>query len=145
VGDARLELGKVAHDSYDVLAVDAFSSDAIPMHLMTQEAFELYDDVVKEDGLVLVHITNRFIDLVPVLAALVRDQGWAAAVRDDIPAAADASRLGYAQSRWVALSADPDALDARLAQVGGDWRPVPAGGDVQPWTDDHASVLPLLG
>ena len=50
VGDARLELGKVADDTYDVLAIDAFSSDAIPMHLMTREAFDLYDRVVRTTG-----------------------------------------------------------------------------------------------
>ncbi len=143
VGDARLELGKVEPDAYDVLAVDAFSSDAIPMHLMTREAFDLYDRVVRDRGLLLVHITNRFIDLEPVLAGLVRE-GWAAALLDDEPSTADQRTHGYAHSRWVALSRTPGQLDARLAQVGGDWQPVSTEHGSQLWTDDHASVLGLL-
>ena len=124
VGDARLELGKVADDTYDVLAVDAFSSDAIPMHLMTREAFDLYDRVVTDDGLVLVHITNRFLDLEPVLAGLTEDAGWSAAVRDDTPDPARVEQFGLTHSKWVALSRTPGELDERLAQVGGDWRPL---------------------
>ena len=144
VGDARLELGKMAPDSYDLLAVDAFSSDAIPMHLMTREAFELYDRVVRDDGLLLVHITNKYLSLEPVLASLVGDAGWTAAVRADTPAQADAEHFGYVPSRWVALSRTPGQLDARLAQVGGEWRELVGDDRIRPWTDDYASVLPLL-
>ena len=143
VGDARLELGKVPDDTYDVLAVDAFSSDAIPMHLMTREAFDLYDRVVKDDGLVLVHITNRFLDLEPVLAGLTEDAGWSAAVRDDTPSTGNREQRGQTDSTWVALSREPGELDRRLAQIGGDWRPLSDGG-ARLWTDDYASVLPLL-
>jgi hypothetical protein len=65
-------------------------------------------------------------------------------VRDDDPSAEDATRLGYATSRWVALSPRPDQLAAQVAEVGGEWRQVVPGDDAQSWTDDHASVLPLL-
>ena len=143
VGDARLELGRAAPGSYDVLVVDAFSSDAIPMHLMTREAFELYDHVLRDGGLVLVHITNRFMDLEPVLAGLVRHEGWAAALLDDVPSPTEVAELGRTQSRWVALSRSQAVLDDRLARAGGDWRPV-ATGEAVLWTDDHASVLTLL-
>ncbi len=103
-GDARLELTKLPEDSFDLLAVDAFSSDAIPMHLMTREAFDGYDRVVRDGGLVLVHITNRFIDLEPVLRALVERRGWSAAVRESHPSEADMRERAYAPSLWVALS-----------------------------------------
>jgi hypothetical protein len=142
-GDARLELGKVPSSSFDLLAVDAFSSDAIPMHLMTREAFEVYDRVVRPDGLVLVHITNRFLDLEPVLRALVEDQGWSAAVHESHPSASEMRTRAYAPSLWVALSRTPGALDGQLARVGGTWRPLETG-EVRPWSDDFASVLPLL-
>ena len=144
VGDARLELGKVADDTYDVLVVDAFSSDAIPMHLMTREAFDLYDRVVRDHGLLLVHITNRFLDLAPVLAGLTKDAGWSAAVREDTPDTARSAELGLSNSTWVALTREPGGLDARLAQVGGDWRRLSDDEGPRLWTDDHASVLPLL-
>jgi hypothetical protein len=144
VGDARLELGKVSPDTYDVLAVDAFSSDAIPMHLMTREAFALYDRVVTDDGLVLVHITNKFMDLEPVLASLVSEAGWSAAVLADVPDRAGSERFGTVPSRWVALSRTPGVLDSRLDRMGGDWRELGADEGIRPWTDDYASVLPLL-
>jgi hypothetical protein len=142
-GDARLELEKVPDDSFDVLAVDAFSSDAIPMHLMTREAFDVYDRVVRDDGLVLVHITNRFIDLEPVLRALVQDQGWSAAVHESHPSASEVRSRAYASSEWVALSRTSGALDDQLREVGGDWTPL-GSGEARPWSDDFASVLPLL-
>ena len=144
VGDARLELGGVPDDTYDVLAVDAFSSDAIPMHLMTREAFDLYDRVVREDGVLLVHITNRFMDLQPVLRALVTDGGWSAAVRADQPSAEDARTKQSQFSMWVALSHTPGVLDERLEAVGGSWKPLDDSRGSRPWTDDFASVLPLL-
>jgi hypothetical protein len=143
VGDARLELGKVPDDSFDLLAVDAFSSDAIPMHLMTREAFDVYDRVVRDDGLVLVHITNRFMDLEPVLRALVERQGWTAAVHDSDPSESDRRTRAYAPSLWVAMSRTPGALDGQLEEIGGTWRPLETG-EVRPWSDDFASVLPLL-
>lgn len=143
VGDARLELRRTAPDSYDVLVVDAFSSDAIPMHLMTREAFDHYDAVLRDDGLVLVHITNRFMDLEPVLAGLVRYEGWSASLLDDDPAASEVAQLGRTQSRWVALSRSPGILDAQLAKADGDWRSV-QDDEVRLWTDDHTSVIPLL-
>ena len=142
-GDARLELGKVPSNTFDLLAVDAFSSDAIPMHLMTREAFDVYDRVVRPDGLVLVHITNRFLDLEPVLRALVEDHGWSAAVHESHPSDSDMRERAYAPSLWVALSRTPGALDDQLARVGGTWRPLESG-EVRPWSDDFASVLPLL-
>jgi hypothetical protein len=143
VGDARLQLGTVADDAFDVLAVDAFSSDAIPMHLMTREAFDVYDRVVRDDGLVLVHITNRFIDLEPVLRALVDDRGWSAAVHESHPSDSDMLTRAYAPSLWVALSRTPDGLGGQLREVGGEWRPL-QDAEVRPWSDDFASVLPLL-
>ncbi len=114
------------------------------MHLMTREAFDLYDRVVRDDGLLLVHITNRFLDLEPVLAGLTKDAGWSAAVRDDEPDAARTDLLGVTSSKWVALTRQPGELDARLAQIGGDWRPLSDDRGARLWTDDYASVLPLL-
>ena len=106
-------------DSFDVLAVDAFSSDAIPMHLMTREAFETYDRVVRDEGVVLVHITNRFfIDLEPVLRALVVDGGWSAAVREDNPDTEDAEKQATTPSMWVALTRSEQLLHAMTQTPG---------------------------
>jgi len=67
MGDARLTLEKEAPENFDVLAVDAFSSDAIPVHLLTYEAMQLYFRHIKPDGILAVHVSNRYLDLQPVV------------------------------------------------------------------------------
>ena len=143
VGDARLRLEGTPTDAFDVLVVDAFSSDSIPMHLMTREAFDLYDRVVRDDGIVMVHITNRFMHLEPVLGALT-DHGWAAEVRENYPDRAAVDRHAETASVWVAMSSSPERLGRHVDEVGGAWRPLVDGGHPQPWTDDFASVVPLI-
>ena len=140
LGDARIDLARMPHASLDVLAVDAFSSDAIPLHLLTDEAFGVYLDTLGPRGLLLVHISNRFIELEPVLAAVAKKRGLAVAKRDDNPA----DRTFQTPSTWVALSRDP-ATVAALAKA----RPDTAWGKLMApaptvWTDDHASILPFI-
>jgi SAM-dependent methyltransferase len=140
LGDARLDLERMAAGSLDLLAVDAFSSDAIPLHLLTDQAFGSYLKVLGPRGLLLVHISNRFIELEPVLAALARERGLAVAKRDDNPY----DRTFLAPSTWVALSRDP-AVIAALGKARPD---APWAGLMPPaprvWTDDHASILPFV-
>ena len=140
IGDARIELARMPGGSLDVLAVDAFSSDAIPLHLLTNEAFGVYFDVLAPRGLLLVHISNRYIELEPVLAAIGKRQGLTFAKRDDNPS----DRTYVTPSTWVALSRDP-AIIAALGKAtpSTPWTPLlpPAG---QVWSDDHASILPHL-
>lgn len=140
LGDARLELAKAEPGSLDILAVDAFSSDAIPLHLLTDEAFGVYLRALSPKGLLLVHISNRYIELEPVLAAIARKRGLAAAVRDDNPA----DRSVLTPSSWVVLTRDPAQLKALAAQrPDAPWEKLdpPARGL---WTDDHASILPYV-
>ncbi len=140
IGDARLELGKLPANAFDVLVIDAFSSDAIPMHLLTREALRVYLKALGPHGLMLLHISNRYIDLAPVVAANARAEGLAVLSRLDIPA--DTER--YTPSRWIAVSQDAATLD-RMARARPDmpWT-VPHEGSAQPWTDDHASILPYI-
>lgn len=140
LGDARLELAKAAPGSLDVLAVDAFSSDAIPLHLLTDEAFGVYLRALSPKGLLVVHISNRYIELEPVLSAIARERGLTAAVRDDNPA----DRVALTPSSWVVLTRDPGQLKALAAQRGdAPWNKLePPARDV--WTDDHASILPYV-
>ena len=138
IGDARLELAKVPRSSFDILVVDAFSSDAIPLHLLTGEAHEVYFRALAPDGLLLVHISNRFVDLHPVLAAVARDRGLASALRRDRP---DDPVL--TASDWVVLSRDADKLAVLTAADGGGWEPLGPAADVV-WRDDYASILPHL-
>jgi hypothetical protein len=77
LGDARLRLAEEAPNSMDILAVDAFSSDAVPMHLLTREALAVYGKAVQQDGIVLFHISNRYLDLKPVIADLAGERRMA--------------------------------------------------------------------
>ncbi|MBI0474987.1 hypothetical protein D9601_06385 [Sphingomonas sp. MA1305] len=140
LGDARVSLSRSPADSLDLLALDAFSSDAIPMHLMTREAFATYARVLSERGLLLVHISNRFLDLEPVVAAAARAGGWHAAEYYFQPSSLDPDA---SPSQWIAMSRDRAALDA---VTGGDpdWRAIVGRPGVPAWTDDYSTILPLL-
>ena len=140
IGDARIELAKARPGSVDLLAIDAFSSDAIPLHLLTDEAFGVYLQALSPRGVLLVHISNRYIDLEPALSATVRARGLHAALRDDEPP--EGTEL--TGSSWVAISRDPAQLKAmaRLAPAL-PWTPLkPPAPSV--WSDDHASILPFI-
>jgi hypothetical protein len=150
IGDARLKLQEVDEASLDLLAIDAFSSDAIPLHLLTREAFAVYDRAIQDDGIVLVHISNRFINLEPVLAALTREgRGWHAMLRYDEPDQRDMA-LARTGSIWVAMARSEAPLTA-LAQLTnglpggrGSWQELDRTTQSRLWTDDYASVMPLL-
>lgn len=144
LGDARLSLSRY-RSAFDLLAVDAFSSDAIPLHLMTAEAFETYARALKPGGLLLVHISNRHLDLEPVVAAIAQQQGWHGLVRNYDPPKAQPSGIMYTRSEWIMLSHDKAAIQ-RIVDIGkqADWRPLHARPGFVPWTDSYASVLPLL-
>jgi SAM-dependent methyltransferase len=136
LGDARLTLAKEASDSFDLIIMDAFTSDAVPVHLLTKEAIELFLDKVKPDGIVLLHISNRYLDLESMLAATLKAMPNAAGLMltDDN---ADGS---YAQSSsTVALFAKTKAaLDifrgleesAELPDKG-----------FRAWTDDYSDII----
>ena len=143
VGDARLTLAQAPPAGLDLLAIDAFSSDAIPLHLITREAFGLYGRALAPDGLLLVHISNRFLDLEPVLAALARAGGWRLQVLALPAPRRDGQGWVTAGSTWVALSRDPGRLQALVA-AGDGWRPPRTQKGLAPWSDDFASVLPVL-
>ncbi|MES3109756.1 spermidine synthase [Sphingomonas aurantiaca] len=141
LGDARIALAHDAADSLDLLALDAFSSDSVPMHLMTREAFATYGRVLAHDGLLLVHISNRFIDLEPVIAAAAREGGWIAVEMKYRPPSLLVDRASA--SDWVALSREPRAI-AALRATDLDWRPLRPRKGFTGWTDDYSTILPLL-
>ena len=145
VGDARLKLADEPAARFDVLAVDAFSSDAIPLHLLTREAFETYRRTLSPEGVLLVHVSNRFLDLEPVVAAIAKSLGMSArqfVYQPDAQGQADS----YNPSIWIALTANEAAM-VRFTEAtgqGGDWMPIEADADVPAWTDGFASILPVL-
>ena len=147
IGDARLTLGKVAPASYDVLAVDAFSSDAIPLHLMTTEAFGVYQRAVAANGVLLVHVTNRYLDLEPIVAAIAKQTGWTATVRRNLPLPNITRGIHDTRSVWIIMTRTPDRMAevAAIAQHSNmGWEAVPTKRDQVVWTDDFASILPAI-
>lgn len=137
-GDARLTLAGAAPGSFDLLVVDAFSSDSIPVHLVTREAVRLYRSRLSEGGLMAFHVTNRHLRLARAFARLAAEEGLLAARRKDN----DSSAEGKNTSEWVVLAPTPAALKT-LAETGR-WQGItPLPGDPL-WTDDSSSLLPLL-
>lgn len=141
IGDARLRLAEGRTPPRDILVIDAFSSDAIPMHLLTREAFAVYRRNLTADGLLLVHISNRFIDLAPVIAAQARAMQWQSMGLNDRTKRGDDT--GLAPSYWIALSPDRTVIDALAAEAPG-WQPLTSERRIDPWTDSFATVLPLI-
>lgn len=140
-GDARLSLERDT-TKYDILVLDAFASDAVPVHLLTREAIALYESRLLPDGIVLMHISNRFYDLGPLISVMARDAGLVALERHDIEPD-DMQVTGKFSSHWVVLTRHVGAALPlrRYAR----WEAVPQDSSaMRVWTDDYSSVLPLL-
>jgi hypothetical protein len=146
LGDARLSLAREPAGRLDLLAVDAFSSDAIPIHLVTREAVAVYGRTMKPDGLLLLHISNRYLDLEPVLAEIAKRGGWQAAVLEYRPTGEERAR-NIGMSVWVAMTRQPETMTMLRMASGEDgalWRPLATRAGFDGWSDDYASILPLL-
>jgi hypothetical protein len=145
IGDARLKLAEEPAGRFDLLAVDAFSSDAIPLHLLTREAFDTYVRTLAPDGLLLVHISNRFLDLEPVVAAIAAETGLKARILTYQPSTEERFD-SYNSSIWIVLA----RREARIEQFVGEtppgtaWQPLRRDAGVPAWTDSFASILPVL-
>ncbi len=139
-GDARVSLEREEKQApFDILVVDAFSSDAIPVHLLTREAFELYFRRLTPDGVLALHLTVRHLDLGPQVAALARAVGrpsW------EIRTPSDDAR-GIMDARWILLTSNRALLERpRLRDAGSP----PGGGSSPPrlWTDDFSNLFQVL-
>ncbi|HEX7053759.1 MAG TPA: fused MFS/spermidine synthase [Burkholderiales bacterium] len=141
LGDARLSLEREPPQGFDVLAIDAFSSDAIPVHLITREALGVYLRHVKPDGIVAFHVSNRFLDLAPVVARLARVHGAQTLLVEDDPEEDDLS--GRSRSDWVLVSRSRRAL---AAEAIAERRGVPAEDrpGLRTWTDDYSNLIRIL-
>ena len=141
-GDARLSLARERDGTFDLIIVDVFTSDAIPVHMMTREAFRMYLDKLAPDGIVLMNISNSFLRLRPVVAATAADLGVAGRVRRFTVAEASQTGLGYRfPSEWVVLARESHRLSALDGAQG--WELL---GDTEanPWTDDHSNIVRVL-
>jgi hypothetical protein len=114
------------------------------MHLLTREALNIYGRRLGRDGVLLIHISNRYLDLRPVVAADAAADGWHARLRHYVPAKRDARR-NYAASIWIALSRNPAQLDRLVALSRPEaWQYLKPRPGFSAWTDDYASILPVL-
>jgi hypothetical protein len=138
IGDGRLELERFAGASAELVVLDAFASDAVPVHLLTVEALTDAGRVLTPDGLLAINVSSRYYDLGPAGAAGVAPLGMVTLRRLHEPSEAEADR-GITTSDW--LVATDDATDVDWFEAAG-WRVVPA--DQPPLTDDHADILRLL-
>jgi SAM-dependent methyltransferase len=137
MGDARLTLEREQPENFDVLAVDAFSGDAIPVHLLTREAMDLYFRHLRPDGILAVHISNRHLDLLPVLAGEARSSGRRARVVDT----EDDDEAGVFAATWVLVVAPPGDFDN---EVRANSNPVSRARRVRLWTDDYSNLFQIL-
>ena len=137
-GDARLTL-EASADRYDLIVLDAFSSDTIPVHLLTREAVAGYLSKLSPHGVLLLHISNRHLDLTPVVAKVAQSLGLAAFVRED-RSAGDLLTTLKADARLVVLTRD--AADA--GSVAGNWMPLRPDQSSALWTDDYSNILGIM-
>jgi len=136
IGDGRLLLAREAPQCFDVLVLDAFSSDAVPVHLLTREAFELYAQKLAPQGILLANVSNRHL----ALERVVRGSGRAAGMWTQVVDSPGSEREHTAHVKWAVLARNPSALETALA----DARVERAGEPEVSWTDSRASVLSVL-
>lgn len=139
LGDGRLSLEQEPDQAFDLLVLDAFAGDSVPVHLLTDEAMRSYGRHLKPDGVLAFHISNSHLDLEPVVRALADKHGLTAVV---VPPQFQDPAMGKLASIWMLLSAQRDFFTrpaiAKLLQLPSSPR--------QPilWTDDYSSILPIL-
>jgi len=135
LGDARLTLGAVPDHAYDLIVIDAFSSDSIPLHLLTREALALYHRKLAPDGVVLFHISNRYLDLAPVVAALAADAGVPA--RHQLYQPEGEASVAHLGAEVIAVGQPGGDLSFLTADSGWDAPPPPAA----LWTDARSDIV----
>jgi spermidine synthase len=142
LGDARLSLQRVPDGYFGLMILDAYNSDTIPLHLITREALALYLQKLASGGILAFHITNRHLDLEPLLADLAEDAGLAGLYQHDVVGVDEFTRTGRMESRWVLMCRNP--LQLRALSSNPRWQPLQPRATLRIWTDDYASVFSVF-
>jgi hypothetical protein len=142
IGDARLKLREAADSSYDLIVIDAFSGDAIPMHLMTREALALYMRKLAPGGMLAFHISNTYLRLGPTLGALARDAGLLCLFQNDSSVSKEQTDAGKKPSQWVVLARSRADLGTLADDAS--WAPIVTPPGTQVWTDDYSNLLRVI-
>jgi SAM-dependent methyltransferase len=138
LGDARLTLAQQPDNTYGLIVLDAFSSDAIPVHLLTLEALQMYLRKLKPDGILAIHISNRYLDLEPVIAAAAQELNLSGLVFWDAPLP-DEAEEGKTASVWAAVARDEESFGPLI--LNRNWVELEAHVRRKPWTDGWSDVL----
>ena len=141
MGDARLSMEREPDQKYDVIILDAFSSDAIPVHLLTLEAFAHYQRHLKPDGVIVVHVSNRYLDLHPVVYRIAEKIGMPAVTVDDTDSSYEDD--GFYGSDWILMTRNAGLLQQPLLRDATK-PPVEFSARVLPWTDERSDLLRIL-
>ncbi|NUN12012.1 MAG: fused MFS/spermidine synthase [Myxococcales bacterium] len=142
-GDARITMQNVPDAQFDLIMLDAFGSDAIPVHLITREAIELYLRKLKPHGLIAFHTTNWYLDLEPVLAAVSYQLGLVSLARRDFgELTSEDLRLAKYKSGWAILTRTPEDFGALAGNAL--WTPLISRERFRPWTDDYSDLLEVF-
>jgi hypothetical protein len=144
LGDGRLSLEREPNQQYDVLALDAFSGDSIPMHLLTREAMTTYIRHIKPDGVIVFQATNRFVDIAPVVERLAAEFGYTAVMVRDAPESRTVNGTDYwlAETDQIIFTRNHKLLSAQPIQSGAE--PLAARPGFPVWTDDFYNLLHIL-
>lgn len=142
LGDGRLSLAQASSHSYDLIVADAFSSDAIPVHLLTLEAFSMYLSKLSEDGVLLFHLSNRYLELEPVLAQMIRSTGVVGLIRINTGLPAKVMGSGADPSILAVVARRPSSLSG--LQGLREWRPLRLQKGVGLWTDDFSNIFTVF-
>jgi hypothetical protein len=138
MGDARLQLQQAPNGHYSLIIVDAFSSDAIPIHLLTREAIQMYLEKLAPEGILAIHISNRYLHLEPVLGNVAQELGLAGRVQVD----REEDKPGKSSSDWAVLA----RRETDLGELVNDkrWEPLELKPKLGVWTDDYSNVLSIF-
>lgn len=141
LGDGRLKLAEEPDGSFDLFVLDAFSSDSVPMHLLTREAVELYLRKLSPDGLMAFHISNRYLDLQPVVSGSARSLGLPG-LSQAYAVTPGAAREGAKSSIWVLVARNAAALGTLVEDPR--WKPLDTGPGQPVWTDEFSNILSVI-
>ena len=142
LGDARLTIGAEEDSHFDLLILDAFTSDAIPIHMITREAIAMYLEKLAPQGVLALHISNRYLDLEPIVGNIAADLGAVCHVRTDRDVSDEQRAEGRLPSVWAVIARRPKHLGQLTDNP--EWEPVPQSPDYPIWTDDFSNILTVL-
>jgi hypothetical protein len=142
LGDGRLSLAGAADGAYDALIMDAYNSDSVPMHLLTREALQLYLKKLAPRGVMIFHISNRYLDLEPVLANLARDAGLCCRIQKDLPDSKQGAEIGKAPSCYLIMARNTGDFGALASDPR--WVTAMTREDLGLWTVDYSSILKIV-